>query len=70
MITGVVLVLVGEAFCCDRCRSPSGAAFAALNAVYLPFVEEPMLRARFGESYATYCANVPRLIPRLRPWIG
>jgi protein-S-isoprenylcysteine O-methyltransferase Ste14 len=27
-----------------------------------------MLRARFGESYATYCANVPRLIPRLRPW--
>ena len=71
MISGVVLLLVGEALLLRSLPlAVWAAAFAALNAVYLPFVEEPMLRARFGESYATYCANVPRLIPRLRPWSG
>ena len=32
------------------------------------FAEEPGLRARFGEDYVRYCANVPRWVPRLRPW--
>ena len=71
MISGVVLVLVGEALLLRSLPlAVWAAAFAALNGVYLPLVEEPMLRARFGESYATYCAHVPRLIPRLRPWTG
>ncbi len=30
--------------------------------------EEAFLRAQFGAEYARYCAAVPRLIPRLRPW--
>jgi protein-S-isoprenylcysteine O-methyltransferase Ste14 len=29
-------------------------------------VEEPELRARFGESYGEYCRRVPRWLPRLR----
>jgi protein-S-isoprenylcysteine O-methyltransferase Ste14 len=40
---------------------------------FLAFVlayEEPTLRASFGEEYERYCANVPRWIPRLRPWPG
>ena len=31
--------------------------------------EEPTLRASFGSDYATFCAGVPRWIPRLTPWI-
>ncbi|MBI4516949.1 MAG: isoprenylcysteine carboxylmethyltransferase family protein [Deltaproteobacteria bacterium] len=29
-------------------------------------IEEPELRARFGESYDAYCRRVPRWLPRLR----
>jgi protein-S-isoprenylcysteine O-methyltransferase Ste14 len=36
--------------------------------VYMPLVEEPGLKRRFGEDYETYAANVPRWLPRLRPW--
>jgi protein-S-isoprenylcysteine O-methyltransferase Ste14 len=45
-------------------------ALAALivNLVYIPLVEEPGLRARFGPSYDEYCRHVPRIVPRLRPW--
>jgi protein-S-isoprenylcysteine O-methyltransferase Ste14 len=39
-----------------------------VNAIYLPFVEERGLRQRFGEDYDVYCANVPRWLPRRRPW--
>jgi protein-S-isoprenylcysteine O-methyltransferase Ste14 len=44
------------------------AIFFAINAVYIPLLEEPMLAARFPESYDEYKRNVPRLLPRLRPW--
>jgi predicted outer membrane lipoprotein len=41
MISGVVLVLVGEALLLRSLPlAVWAAAFAALNAVYLPFVEE------------------------------
>jgi protein-S-isoprenylcysteine O-methyltransferase Ste14 len=30
--------------------------------------EEPTLRASFGPEYETFCAAVPRWIPRLTPW--
>jgi protein-S-isoprenylcysteine O-methyltransferase Ste14 len=30
--------------------------------------EEPALRATYGDEYKRFCANVPRWIPRLRPW--
>ena len=31
--------------------------------------EEPMLRGKFGADYEQYCRNVPRWLPRLRPWV-
>jgi protein-S-isoprenylcysteine O-methyltransferase Ste14 len=69
MISGVLFVLLGEA---ALLGSPAlliwATAFLAVNAVYMPLVEEPGLKRRFGEDYETYAANVPRWLPRLRPW--
>ena len=69
MITGVVVLLAGEA---TLLGSPALAAWCAAvlcaNAVYMPLVEEPGLVRRFGEAYDVYRANVPRWVPRLRPW--
>jgi protein-S-isoprenylcysteine O-methyltransferase Ste14 len=71
MISGVILVLFGEALVL---RSPPhlawASAFLALNALYIPISEEPGLEARFGEDYRRYRQHVPRFLPRLRPWEG
>ncbi|MGH7786366.1 MAG: methyltransferase family protein [Candidatus Binatia bacterium] len=69
MISGVVLVLFGEALV--LLSAPHGwwaACFLAMNLVYIPLVEEPQLEGRFGEPYVEYCRHVPRVVPRLRPW--
>jgi protein-S-isoprenylcysteine O-methyltransferase Ste14 len=44
--------------------------FGALVAAFVRFYEEPVLRARFGDEYATYRRAVPAWWPRLRPWRG
>lgn len=69
MISGVLAVLLGEAalFGSLPLLVWFGAVFA-LNAIYFPLVEEPGLRERFGDDYERYRANVPRWLPRLRPW--
>lgn len=70
MITGVALVLFGEAaLLLSRAHLGWALAFVALNAILIPAVEEPQLARRFGEPYREYCRNVPRLIPRRRPWM-
>lgn len=45
-------------------------AAVALGILYFALVpaEEEFLSERFGEEYASYRAEVPRLIPRLTPW--
>jgi protein-S-isoprenylcysteine O-methyltransferase Ste14 len=69
MISGVVFVLFGEALVLRSMAHAEWAAlFLALNLIYIPLVEEPMLVARFGESYLEYRRHVPRLWPRLSPW--
>lgn len=70
MISGVFLVLAGEALA--LLSGPHGVwalVFLAVNAVYIPMVEEPMLALRFGERYKEYRRHVPGLVPRLRPWV-
>ena len=49
-----------------------GLAMTALGLMYLAIVpaEESFLTYQFGDHYRTYCAAVPRLFPRLRPWVG
>jgi protein-S-isoprenylcysteine O-methyltransferase Ste14 len=69
MISGVLAVLLGEAALFgSRPLLIWFGIVLALNAVYFPLVEEPGLRERFGEDYERYRANVPRWLPRLRPW--
>jgi protein-S-isoprenylcysteine O-methyltransferase Ste14 len=69
MITGVALVLAGEAVALGSTGIAIVlAAFVAINALYLPLVEEPALARRFGAGYERYTENVPRWRPRLRPW--
>ena len=34
---------------------------------FVVFIEEPGLRARFGQEYEDYCQAVPRWIPRFKP---
>jgi protein-S-isoprenylcysteine O-methyltransferase Ste14 len=69
MISGVLAILLGEAalFGSVALLVLFGTVFL-VNAVYFPLVEEPGLRRRFGDDYETYSANVPRWLPRLRPW--
>jgi protein-S-isoprenylcysteine O-methyltransferase Ste14 len=69
MISGVLAVILGEAALLGSLALLAWAAGVfAVNAVYLPLVEEPGLRRRFGEEYERYRAAVPRWLPRLRPW--
>ena len=69
MISGVVFVLVGEGLLLlSRPHLVWALTFFAINCVYIPLIEEPMLEARFGDAYAEYSRHVPRLVPRLRPW--
>ncbi len=69
MISAVLLILLAEALLL-RSWALAGwlLVFAVGNAFYFPLVEEPGLRRRFGQAYLDYSAEVPRWIPRLRPW--
>jgi protein-S-isoprenylcysteine O-methyltransferase Ste14 len=71
MISGVACILGGEAalFSSWPLLVLLGTLLA-VNTIYFPLVEEPGLRRRFGEEYDLYRANVPRWLPRLRPWDG
>lgn len=69
MISGVILLLFGEAFA--LLSPPHGiwaVIFMILNLIYIPLVEEPQMERRFGESYREYRRHVRRFIPRLSPW--
>lgn len=69
MISGVVLVLLGEALVLLSWPHLEWAGcFLGLNAVYIPLAEEPLLARRFGAAYQDYRRHVPRLLPRWRPW--
>lgn len=71
MISGVCGILLGEAIIVGSvplvCWS---ILFLVANLIYIPLLEEPGLVRRFGKDYVTYKQNVPRWIPRLRPWEG
>ena len=38
------------------------------NAINIPLFEESGLEERFGDDFRRYKANMPRRIPRLKPW--
>jgi len=71
MISAVVFMLIGQALFWGSWVIGSWAGiFILINHTYFILSEEPGLEKRFGESYLNYKANVPRWIPRLRPWMG
>jgi protein-S-isoprenylcysteine O-methyltransferase Ste14 len=71
MISSIVMILLGE---CLFFQSWPLAAwtllFFAVHLAYFPVIEEKGLIKRFGDDYLIYKANVPRWIPRIRPWPG
>lgn len=69
MIIGVALMLIGQALLWGSWIMGIWACvFVLINHSYLVLSEEPGLGKRFGEAYRVYKANVPRWLPRLRPW--
>jgi protein-S-isoprenylcysteine O-methyltransferase Ste14 len=71
MISGVFCILLAEIlFFGSPALLGWLVIFVVVNLIYIPFLEEPGLENRFGQDYARYKQNVPRWIPRLRPWEG
>jgi len=69
MISGVLFVLLGESVLLGSWPLLAWfAVVAAVNAAYLPLVEEPGLVGRYGVDYERYRDAVPRWLPRLRAW--
>ncbi len=69
MISGVVLILLGEALVFLSLGLLEWAlGFISLNAIYIPLLEEPMLEGRFGDDYRQYKRYVPRWVPRRTAW--
>ena len=69
MIIGVALMLLGQALLWGSWVVGAWACvFVFINHVYFLLSEEPGLEKRFGEVYRVYKTNVPRWVPRLRPW--
>jgi len=69
MYVAVLSLILGQALVFGSVRVLE-YGFAVWAAFYL-FVlvyEEPALRKTYGAEYEQFCANVPRWIPRLRPW--
>lgn len=69
MINGVLCFLLAEALFFQSWPIVAWMFFFfAGNSIYFPLFEEKRLLQRFGEDYAVYCQNVPRWIPRFKPW--
>ena len=69
MISGVLMVVLGEALIFYSIELfLLFILFFVINHVYFIYSEEPGLIKRFGDDYIEYKKNVPRWIPRLKPW--
>lgn len=71
MYIGVVLLIAGQGLLLGNAQVLGYGALVWL-AVHLFVIgyEEPTLRRTFGAEYERFCGNVPRWVPRLRPWRG
>lgn len=69
MITGVLAVLLGEAFLLGSLGVFIWAVvFFIANTLYFHYSEEKGLEERFGDEYKEYRQHVPMWFPRLHPW--
>lgn len=69
MYVAVLVIVIGQAMVLG-----SGVLVPYAGVLWLIFhsfvvlYEEPVLGSRFGASYDVYRQNVPRWLPRVRPW--
>ncbi|TGN82659.1 isoprenylcysteine carboxylmethyltransferase family protein [Bradyrhizobium yuanmingense] len=64
----VVAVILGQAVLfADRQLLGYGALLWLFFHVWVVMIEEPTLKETFGTEYESYCANVPRWLPRFTP---
>jgi len=69
MYVAVTSMILGQALLLGDPHLLTYALFPWLAAhLFVLTYEEPTLRRTFGAEYETYCAHVPRWIPRLAPW--
>jgi protein-S-isoprenylcysteine O-methyltransferase Ste14 len=69
MYVGVVAIILGQGLFASNTwlLAYAGGAWLCMNLFVLSY-EEPKLQQTFGEEYVRFRANVPRWLPRLRPW--
>ena len=71
MYVAVVSLILGQALLLGDLRILAYAVLAWLvTHLFVLIYEEPTLRKSFGAEYETFCAHVPRWIPRFTPWRG
>jgi protein-S-isoprenylcysteine O-methyltransferase Ste14 len=69
MYVSVTAVIVGQAaLFADSWLLAYGMVFWLACHLFVMAHEEPTLARRFGQDYEQYRANVPRWVPRRRPW--
>ncbi len=69
MISGVFCILLAETLFLNSLPILIWSfVFFAINNFYFIFKEEPDLKKRFGSSYEIYKKQVPRWLPRIRPY--
>ena len=69
MIMGVLTVLIGESIAIMSIDILKWAGiFFLINITHFVLYEEPDLERKFGDQYRKYKRNVPRWIPRSKPY--
>jgi protein-S-isoprenylcysteine O-methyltransferase Ste14 len=69
MYVAVTALVLGQALLLGDRHLLAYAVLPWLAAhLFVLIYEEPTLRRSFGAEYESYCAHVPRWIPRLSPW--
>ena len=69
MYVAVLSLILGQGLLCGSIRVLEyGIAVWVGFFLFVVIYEEPTLRNNYGNEYEEFCANVPRWIPRLRPW--
>jgi protein-S-isoprenylcysteine O-methyltransferase Ste14 len=69
MYVAVAAVILGQALLLANIPLLVWGAIVCLGFdLFVRLYEEPTLRRRYGVQFATYCASVPRWLPRLTPW--
>ena len=66
LLLGVVAILFGEAvFFSSLALLGYALAYCLWLTLFVALKEEPDLRRTFGDSYDSYCRDVPRWVPRI-----